>query len=95
MSKYCSKHFICINTFKLHSELMGWVLLLFFSYSILFTLKFLLLLLFGCSVQQTDVGSQFPDLGLNLGQSSESTESLPLDHQGTFWWVLLLTTFHR
>lgn len=29
------------------------------------------------------VGSQFPNQRLNPGQSSESTESLPLDHQGT------------
>ena len=26
--------------------------------------------------------SEFPDEGLNLGHSSESTNSLPLDHQG-------------
>ena len=33
---------------------------------------------FGCLVQQLDVGSQFPDQGLNPGHSAE-----PLDHQGT------------
>ena len=36
--------------------------------------------LFFCSVQQPlDVGSQFPDQGLNLGCSSENPESYPLD----------------
>ena len=34
-------------------------------------------------MQQLDVGSQFPDQGLNLGHRSESTKSQPLDLQGT------------
>ena len=38
---------------------------------------------FGLGMQWLDVGSQFPDQGLNLGCSSESGESYPLDHQGT------------
>ena len=38
-----------------------------------------------------DVGSQFPDQGLNLGCSSESTESKSLDHQH---WVDSIR-FHR
>ena len=31
--------------------------------------------------------SQFPDQGLNSGPSSESAESLPLDHQGIPWHI--------
>ena len=34
-------------------------------------------------VYQFDFGSQFPDQGLNLGHSSESAKSEPLDLQGT------------
>jgi len=30
--------------------------------------------LFGCGMQQLDVGFQFADKGLNLGHSSEGTE---------------------
>ena len=36
-----------------------------------------------CDIKQLDVGSQFPDQGLNPGCSGESTKSYPLDHQGT------------
>ena len=33
-------------------------------------------LLFGCDVQQLDVGSQFPDQGLNMSRSGEITRVL-------------------
>ena len=33
------------------------------------------LFVFGHSIHELDIGSQFPDQGLNLGHSSESTES--------------------
>ena len=39
---------------------------------------FIYAFIFGCSVQWLDVGSQFPDQGLNLGHSGESEWSLPL-----------------
>lgn len=38
-----------------------------------------------------NVGSQFPDKGLNPSHSSESAKSCPLDHQGTPW----NTTFNK
>ena len=38
---------------------------------------------FGCGLQWLDVGSQFPNQGLNPSHNSESTKSSPLDHQGT------------
>ena len=41
-------------------------------------------------MQPHDVESQFPEQGLNLGLSSESTESQPLDHQGTLYTLFLL-----
>lgn len=45
---------------------------------------------FGCGIQWFDVGSQFPDQGLNPGLRGESAESQPLEHQGTpTAWILL------
>lgn len=41
-----------------------------------------MLFFFGCSVQWLDVGSHFPDWGLNPSRSGESVESQPLDRQG-------------
>ena len=40
-----------------------------------FILLYFLLFFFGCGMQWLDVGSQFPDLGLNPGLSRESAES--------------------
>ena len=34
-----------------------------------------LMIIFGCGMQQLDVGFQFPDQGLNPGYSGESIES--------------------
>ena len=34
-----------------------------------------ILFIFGCRVQQLDVGPQFPDQGLNCGQSGERAKS--------------------
>ena len=47
-----------------------------------------------CSMQQLDVGSQFPDQGLNQGHSGESAGSYLLGHQGTpKSWFLLITDY--
>ena len=53
--------------------------------SISFSYLFFFLALRGyhASVQQPDIGSQFPEQGLNPGLNSESSESSLLDHQGT------------
>ena len=45
------------------------------QWELLFFIFFILFFIFGCSVQRLDVGSQFPDQGLNPSPSSESVKS--------------------